>query len=85
MRKRIRSTSAGQICYQAFECGVDVRGRITLPKAVREHMHVKPGDRIKFTLRPWGQRGNGSALSDHYYAELERLKGKISKDIDLEF
>ena len=33
---------------------LEARGRITLPKAVREHMHLKPGDRIEFVLLPVG-------------------------------
>ena len=33
-----------------LQAEIDERGRITLPKAVREHMHIKPGDRIEFIL-----------------------------------
>ena len=33
---------------------LEARGRITMPKAVREHMHLEPGDRIEFVLLPAG-------------------------------
>ena len=33
---------------------VTTGGRITLPKAIREHMGLKPGDRVRFFLRPDG-------------------------------
>jgi AbrB family looped-hinge helix DNA binding protein len=34
---------------------VDSRGRITLPKHIREHLGVGPGDRIEFELMRDGQ------------------------------
>ena len=33
---------------------VDPRGRITLPKYVRQHLGVGPGDQIEFELLPDG-------------------------------
>lgn len=33
---------------------VDSRGRITLPKYVRQHLGIGPGDRIEFELLPDG-------------------------------
>jgi antitoxin PrlF len=31
-----------------------VKGQATLPKAVREHLGLKPGDRVKFFINPDG-------------------------------
>lgn len=37
-----------------MESAITVKGQITLPKAIREHLHVKPGDRVKFFVHPNG-------------------------------
>ena len=37
-----------------MESAVTIKGQITIPKAVREHLHIKPGDRVKFFLHPNG-------------------------------
>ena len=31
------------------------KGQITLPKQIREHLHVVPGDRIDFVVKDSGQ------------------------------
>lgn len=30
------------------------KGQATIPKAIRDHLHLEPGDRIKFFLHPDG-------------------------------
>ena len=37
-----------------MESAVTVKGQTTIPKAIREHLHLKPGDRVKFFLHPDG-------------------------------
>jgi antitoxin PrlF len=37
-----------------MESTVTSKGQITLPKAVREHLHLKPGDRVKLFVHPNG-------------------------------
>ncbi|MGC2108734.1 MAG: type II toxin-antitoxin system PrlF family antitoxin [Candidatus Korobacteraceae bacterium] len=37
-----------------MESAITVKGQITIPKAIREHLHVKPGDRVKFFVHPNG-------------------------------
>jgi antitoxin PrlF len=37
-----------------MESAITVKGQATIPKAVREHLHLKPGDRVKFFLHPDG-------------------------------
>lgn len=32
-----------------------VKGQVTLPKRVREHLHLKPGDQVDFEIRPDGE------------------------------
>jgi AbrB family looped-hinge helix DNA binding protein len=37
-----------------MESALTVKGQATIPKAVREYLHLAPGDRIKFFLHPDG-------------------------------
>ncbi len=37
-----------------MESAITVKGQATIPKAIREHLHLKPGDRIKFFVHPDG-------------------------------
>ena len=38
----------------AVESTITSKGQATIPKAVREHLGLKPGDRIKFFVHPDG-------------------------------
>jgi antitoxin PrlF len=38
----------------AVESAITVKGQATIPKAVREHLRLKPGDRVKFFMHPDG-------------------------------
>ena len=37
-----------------MESAITSKGQATIPKAVREHLHLKPGDRVKFFVHPNG-------------------------------
>ena len=37
-----------------MESAITTRGRVTIPKPIREHLGLKPGDRIKFFVHPGG-------------------------------
>lgn len=37
-----------------MESALSVKGQATIPKAVRDYLHLEPGDRIKFFLHPDG-------------------------------
>jgi antitoxin PrlF len=37
-----------------MESAITIKGQATIPKAVREHLHLKPGDRVKFFVHPDG-------------------------------
>jgi antitoxin PrlF len=37
-----------------MESAITVKGQATIPKAIREHLRVKPGDRVKFFIHPDG-------------------------------
>jgi antitoxin PrlF len=37
-----------------MESAITVKGQATIPKAVREHLGLKPGDRLKFFFHPDG-------------------------------
>lgn len=37
-----------------METAITVKGQATIPKQIREHLGLKPGDRLKFFLHPDG-------------------------------
>lgn len=37
-----------------MESAITVKGQATIPRAVRKHLGLKPGDRVKFFLHPDG-------------------------------
>lgn len=37
-----------------MESAITVKGQATIPKAIREHLRLKPGDRVKFFFHPDG-------------------------------
>src|SRR5215831_13495938 len=36
------------------ESAITTKGQATIPKAIREHLRLKPGDRVKFFVHPDG-------------------------------
>jgi len=37
-----------------MESAITVKGQATIPKSIREHLGLRPGDRIKFFVHPDG-------------------------------
>jgi len=37
-----------------MDSAITTKGQATIPKAIREHLGLKPGDRLKFFLHPDG-------------------------------
>ena len=37
-----------------MDSAITIKGQVTIPKAIREHLRLKPGDRIKFFVHPDG-------------------------------
>jgi len=37
-----------------MESALTIKGQMTIPKAIREHLRLKPGDRVKFFIHPNG-------------------------------
>jgi AbrB family looped-hinge helix DNA binding protein len=37
-----------------MESAITTKGQATIPKAVRQHLGLKPGDRVKFFIHPDG-------------------------------
>lgn len=37
-----------------MESALTLKGQATIPKAIRQHLHLKPGDRVKFFVHPDG-------------------------------
>jgi antitoxin PrlF len=38
----------------AMESAITVKGQATIPKSIREHLGLQPGDRVKFFVHPDG-------------------------------
>lgn len=54
-----------------MESALSIKGQATIPKAIRDRLHLKPGDRIKFFLHP-----DGSAVILPK-VPVSRLKGMV--------
>jgi AbrB family looped-hinge helix DNA binding protein len=37
-----------------MESALTIKGQATIPKAIRKHLHLAPGDRVKFFVHPDG-------------------------------
>ena len=37
-----------------MESALSIKGQATIPKTIREHLQLKPGDRVKFFVHPDG-------------------------------
>ena len=37
-----------------MESAITAKGQATIPKAIRDHLRLKPGDRVKFFVHPDG-------------------------------
>jgi AbrB family looped-hinge helix DNA binding protein len=37
-----------------MESAITIKGQATIPKAIREHLRLQPGDRVKFFVHPDG-------------------------------
>lgn len=37
-----------------MESALTTKGQATIPKAVRDHLHIGPGDKVKFFIHPDG-------------------------------
>lgn len=63
---------------------VTTKGQITVPKSVRDHLGIEPGDEVEF-IEDDGQyrvrrRPTGSAFA-RYRGLLEHLRGRASDEI----
>jgi len=60
-----------------MESAITVKGQATIPKAIREHLGLKPGDRVKFFVHPDGSvvllpKLPASALPRHHQSRRRR-------------
>lgn len=37
-----------------MESALTIKGQATIPKAIRDYLHLEPGDRVKFFIHPDG-------------------------------
>jgi antitoxin PrlF len=43
-----------EVRTRPMESAITSKGQTTIPKAVRDHLKLKPGDRVKFFIHPDG-------------------------------
>ena len=43
-----------EVMATGMESAITSKGQTTIPKAIREHLQLKPGDRVKFFVHPDG-------------------------------
>jgi AbrB family looped-hinge helix DNA binding protein len=56
-RQKLRLQPGITFCKKrdhAMESALSIKGQATIPKAIRDHLHLEPGDRIKFFVHPDG-------------------------------
>ena len=73
-----------------MESAITSKGQATIPKAIREYLHLKPGDRVKFFVHPDGTvvllpKLPGSALRGMLkatrHASLEEMNEAIATGV----
>ena len=64
-----------------MESAIDVKGQVTIPKAIRDHFGLKPGDRVKFFLHP---DGTVVLLPKRPVAILRGIVGQRDRPVTLE-
>lgn len=64
-----------------MESAITVKGQATIPKAIRDHLGLKPGDRVKFFLHP---DGTVVLLPKRPVAILRGIVGRRARPVTLE-
>ena len=54
------------------------KGQVTVPKVVREHLGVEPGDQVQFRVKP-----NGEVVVEPRNVDLLSLYGSVKSEIHL--
>ena len=72
-----------------MESALSIKGQTTIPKAIREHLHLAPGDRIKFFMHPDGSvvilpklpasSLKGMARSSRGHASLDEMETAVGE------
>lgn len=73
-----------------MESALTIKGQATIPKQIRNHLHLEPGDRIKFFVHPDGSvvilpKISTSALKGivpahkRRHASLEQMEAAIAE------
>jgi AbrB family looped-hinge helix DNA binding protein len=53
---------------------ITAKGQTTVPKEVRDHLGLKPGDQIEFVIQP-----DGSVRVDTLSVDIRSLKGSLRR------
>jgi antitoxin PrlF len=63
-----------------MESALTIKGQATIPKAIREHLHVGPGDRIKFFIHPDGSVALLPKMATSTLKGMIRSRRRVSLD-----
>ena len=63
-----------------MESALTEKGQATIPKAIREHLHLGPGDRIKFFVHPDGSVVILPKVRTSVLKGIVRAKRRVSVD-----
>lgn len=68
----------------ALESSVTARGQVTIPKAVRDHLRLRPGDRLKFFLHPDGNIALLPTLPASAVRGIVKKRGRVTTLSEIE-
>jgi len=64
-----------------MESAITTKGQATIPKAIRDHLGLRPGDRVKFFLHP---DGSVVLLPKRPVAALRGIAGHQGRPVTIE-
>ncbi len=61
-----------------MESALSIKGQATIPKAIRDHLHLAPGDRIKFFVHPDGSVVIVPKIPTSKLKGIVKARGRVS-------
>lgn len=63
-----------------MESALSIKGQATIPKEIRDHLHLAPGDRVKFFIHPDGSVVILPKIPTAHLKGILQSKGRVSLD-----